>query len=86
VLRTFVSLKISCPRPVLNPRTLGPVASRLTITPPRTTFREVSVPAYGHCCVVERLCVAVALVVLSSPAAAEFRVGSHPAGSGNAAA
>jgi hypothetical protein len=35
VLRSIISLKNASPRPVLNSRTLGPVASTLTITPPR---------------------------------------------------
>jgi hypothetical protein len=33
----FITLKIHRPRPVLNPRTLGPVASTLTTRPPRAT-------------------------------------------------
>jgi hypothetical protein len=36
VLRIFITLK-NRPRPGLNPRTLGPVASTLTTSPPRTT-------------------------------------------------
>jgi hypothetical protein len=35
VLRIFITLKN--PRPGLNPRTLGPVASTLTTSPPRAT-------------------------------------------------
>jgi hypothetical protein len=35
VLRIFVALKNPSPRPGLNPRPLGPVASTLTTTPPR---------------------------------------------------
>jgi hypothetical protein len=37
VLRILLPLKIHRPRPGLNPRTLGPVASTLTTSPPRTT-------------------------------------------------
>jgi hypothetical protein len=37
VLRILSPLKIHCPRPGLNPRTLDPMARILTITPPRTT-------------------------------------------------
>jgi hypothetical protein len=33
----FITLKIHRPRPGLNPRTLGPVASTLTTRPPRAT-------------------------------------------------
>jgi hypothetical protein len=33
----FITLKIHRPRPCLNPRTLGPVASTLTTRPPRAT-------------------------------------------------
>jgi hypothetical protein len=33
----FITLKIHHPRPDLNPRTLGPVASTLTTRPPRAT-------------------------------------------------
>jgi hypothetical protein len=33
-LRIFIALKNPSPRPGLNPRTLGPMASTLTITPP----------------------------------------------------
>jgi hypothetical protein len=39
VLRIFIALKNQSPRPGLNPRTLGPVASTLTITPPRWQWR-----------------------------------------------
>jgi hypothetical protein len=35
VLRIFVTFKNPSPRPVLNPRSLGPVASTLTTTPSR---------------------------------------------------
>jgi hypothetical protein len=35
VLQIFIALKNPSPRPGLNPRTLGPMASTLTITPPR---------------------------------------------------
>jgi hypothetical protein len=35
VLRIFISLKTPSPRPGLNPRPLGTVASTLTTTPPR---------------------------------------------------
>jgi hypothetical protein len=35
VLRIFIALKNPWPRPGLNPRPLGPVASALTTTPPR---------------------------------------------------
>jgi hypothetical protein len=35
VLRIFIALKNPSPRPGLNPRPLGPVASKLTTTPPR---------------------------------------------------
>jgi hypothetical protein len=35
VLRIFIALKNPSPRPVLNPQPLGPVASKLTTTPPR---------------------------------------------------
>jgi hypothetical protein len=35
VLRIFIALKNPSPRPGLNPRLLGPVASTLTTTPPR---------------------------------------------------
>jgi hypothetical protein len=34
----FITLKIHRPRPGLNPRTLGPVASTLTTRPPRATY------------------------------------------------
>jgi hypothetical protein len=37
VLRILLSLKIPRCRPGLNPQSLGPVASTLAITPPRTT-------------------------------------------------
>ncbi|KDR12752.1 hypothetical protein L798_13056 [Zootermopsis nevadensis] len=37
VLRIFIILKIHRPRPCLNLRTLGPVASMLTTSPPRAT-------------------------------------------------
>jgi hypothetical protein len=39
VVQSFISLKIHLPWPGLNPQTLGPVASMLTITPLRTTVR-----------------------------------------------
>jgi hypothetical protein len=35
VLRTFIALKNPSPRPSINPRPLGPLASTLTTTPPR---------------------------------------------------
>jgi hypothetical protein len=35
VLRIFIAIKNSSPRPGLNPRPLGPVASTPTTTPPR---------------------------------------------------
>jgi hypothetical protein len=35
VLWIFITLKIPSPLPSLNPRSLGPVASILTTTPPR---------------------------------------------------
>jgi hypothetical protein len=35
VLRIFIALKNSSPRPGLNPRAFGPMVSTLTITPPR---------------------------------------------------
>jgi hypothetical protein len=35
----FITIKIHRPRPGLNPRTLGPVASTLTTTPPRAIVR-----------------------------------------------
>jgi hypothetical protein len=35
VLQIFIALKSPSPPPGLNPRTLGPMASTLTITPPR---------------------------------------------------
>jgi hypothetical protein len=45
VLRIFIALKNPSPRPVLNPRTLGTVASTLTTAPPRRlTFRILVVP------------------------------------------
>jgi hypothetical protein len=37
VLRIFIALKIHRFRPGLNPLTLSPMASTITITPPRTT-------------------------------------------------
>jgi hypothetical protein len=36
MLRIFIALKHHRPRPGLNPRTLGPAASTLSIIPPRT--------------------------------------------------
>jgi hypothetical protein len=36
-LLIFILLKVHRPRPGLNPRTLGPMASTLNITPPMTT-------------------------------------------------
>jgi hypothetical protein len=42
VLRTFIALKNPSPRPSLNPRTLGPVTSTLTTTPPRWLSRSRS--------------------------------------------
>jgi hypothetical protein len=36
----FITLKIHRPLPGLNPRTLGPVASTLTTTPPRATYKS----------------------------------------------
>jgi hypothetical protein len=35
VLRTFIAIKNSSPRPGLNPRTIGPMTSTLITTPPR---------------------------------------------------
>jgi hypothetical protein len=37
VQRIFIAIKIYLSRPRLIPRTLGPMASTLSITPPRTT-------------------------------------------------
>jgi hypothetical protein len=42
----FITLKIHRPRPGLNPRTLGLVASTLTTTPPRATPRCNMRPGY----------------------------------------
>jgi hypothetical protein len=39
VLRIFIALENPSPRPGLDPRPLGPVASTLTTTPPRGIFR-----------------------------------------------
>jgi hypothetical protein len=39
----FIALKIHRPRPSLNPRTLGPVASTLTTTPPRA-MKKLTLP------------------------------------------
>jgi hypothetical protein len=38
VLRIFIALRNPSPRPALNPRTLGPVASTLITTPPRRPY------------------------------------------------
>jgi hypothetical protein len=42
VLRIFIALKLHRPLPDLNPRTLGPKASKLTVTLPRR--RQVQIP------------------------------------------
>jgi hypothetical protein len=44
----FYHLKIHRPRPGLNPRTLGPVASTLTTRPPRATTSSVSCGQNGN--------------------------------------
>jgi hypothetical protein len=54
VLRIFIALKNPSPSPGSNPRPLGPVASTLTITPPRLL------------CVCVCVCVCVLICVLSS--------------------
>jgi hypothetical protein len=41
VLRIFIALKNPSPRPGLNPRLLGPVASTLTTTPPRRPVSSI---------------------------------------------
>jgi hypothetical protein len=42
LLGIFIAIKNPSPRPGLNPRTLGPMASTLTITPPMTPLLEIS--------------------------------------------
>jgi hypothetical protein len=42
----FIAFKIHCPRPGLNLRTLGPMASTLTFTPPTTTWYITVVTYY----------------------------------------
>jgi hypothetical protein len=50
VLRIFIALKNLSPRPGLNPRPLGPVATTLTITPPRRLrFPNCPPPLGGRC-------------------------------------
>jgi hypothetical protein len=41
VLRIFIALKNPWPRPGLDPRLLGPVASTLTTTPPRRVWLSI---------------------------------------------
>jgi hypothetical protein len=45
----FITLKIHRPRPGLNPRTLGPVASTLTTRPPRAT-KDYNIRDYNFTC------------------------------------
>jgi hypothetical protein len=40
VLRIFIALKNPSPRPDMNPRTLGPMASTPTNTPPRRLLKR----------------------------------------------
>jgi hypothetical protein len=49
VLWIFVALKNPSPLPGLNPRTLGPIASTLTITPPRETKGRTWVEVLENC-------------------------------------
>jgi hypothetical protein len=46
VLRIFIALKNPSPWPGSNPRTLGPMASTLTTTPPRRPLRGVTNTAH----------------------------------------
>jgi hypothetical protein len=45
VLRIFIALKNSSPRPGSNPRPLGPMASILTTTPPRSIWQYAQLVA-----------------------------------------
>jgi hypothetical protein len=47
VLRIFIALKNSWPRPGLSPRHLGPVASTLTTTPPRRLVIRLTANSTG---------------------------------------
>jgi hypothetical protein len=46
VLRIFIALTNPSFQPDLNPRTLGPVASMLAITPPTATDLLIKLPDY----------------------------------------